>query len=357
MSRAIQLAWRGQYTCEPNPRVGCVIARDGGIIAEGWHGFAGREHAEINAINACEDVSGATVYVNLEPCTHQGKTPPCADALIRSGVSEVVIAMPDPNPVVFEAGMTKLQEAGIVVRRGLLEESARRLNPGFIKRMTAGRPYTRCKLAISLDGRTALSNGLSQWISGEHSRRDVHRLRAASGAILSSVQTVIKDDPALTSREMPFKFKSPARVILDRTLGIPPRAKLFETPGQVIIYTQSADVSAIQKIRDLGAELVTLPDSENYLRDVLRSLAETFEINDIMIEAGTTLSGAFIKAGLVDELIVYVAPGLMGHHAAPMFHLPRFETLKDVIKLEPLDIRQIGKDMRFRYEPGKCSPE
>ena len=349
MARALRLARRGRYTCAPNPCVGCVITKDGTRLAEGWHAIAGGPHAEIDAINRCADARVATVYVTLEPCSHQGRTPPCAAALIKAGARAVVVAMRDPNPRVAGRGMEELVAAGIRVREGLLAAQAAALNPGFVKRMTKGLPYLRLKLALSLDGRTALANGASRWISGPQSRRDVHKLRAASAAILSSAATVIRDDPRLNPREIPFEHKPPLRVILDRALKCPPAARLLREPGRVVIYTQNDSGGQRQGLQQAGAEVVTLAPSASWLEDVLRHLAGSFEINDIMVEAGAGLSGAFIEAGLADELILYVAPRLLGHEARPLLTLPRFEALQDAVRAEPIDVRQLGRDLRLIY--------
>lgn len=349
MARALRLARRGRYTAAPNPSVGCVIAKDRRILAEGWHAVAGGPHAEINALNRSTEVRAATVYVTLEPCSHQGRTPPCAPALIKAGAGRVVAAMRDPNPRVAGRGIAALVAAGIPARAGLLEAEARALNPGFIKRMTRGLPYLRLKLALSLDGRTALANGASRWISGPEARQDAHRLRAASAAILCGVATVLQDDPRLNVRGVPFAYKPPLRVILDRGLRCPPRARLFKAPGGVVIYTQHEAPGPGQRLQEAGAEVVTLPPSADWLGDVLRHLAATYEINDIMTEAGARLSGALIEAGLADELILYVAPKLLGHEARPLLHLPRLETLRDVIEAAPQDVRQLGPDLRLTY--------
>ena len=349
MSRAVQLARRGQYTCDPNPRVGCVISKANTILAEGWHAVAGEAHAEINAINACADASGAKVYLSLEPCAHHGKTPPCVDALIKANVSDVIISMLDPNPAVSGKGIKQLEAAGIHVQHGLLRNASEKLNPGFIKRMTKGLPYLRCKMAMSLDGRTALANGVSQWISNASSRCDVHKLRAASSAILTSIETVLQDDAGLNPRGLTFDFKQPVRVIIDRELKIPAQAKLLTIPGPIIIYTQNENKQDIETVKNYGADVVTIKESACWLREVLIHLAEFHEINDIMVEAGATFSGALIEAGLLDELIVYVAPSLMGHHAKPLLNLPQYETIEAVMTAEPVDIRQFDNDMRFTY--------
>ena len=349
MARALRLARRGRYTAAPNPSVGCVIAKDRRILAEGWHAVAGGPHAEINALNRSAEVRAATVYVTLEPCSHQGRTPPCAPALIKAGAGRVVAAMRDPNPRVAGRGIAALVAAGIPARPGLLEAEARALNPGFIKRMTRGLPYLRLKLALSLDGRTALASGASRWISGPEARQDAHRLRAASGAILCGVATVLEDDPRLNVRGVPFAYKPPLRVILDRGLCCPPAARLFKEPGGVVIYTQHEAPGPGQRLQEAGAEVITLAPSADWLGDVLRHLAATYEINDIMTEAGARLSGALIEAGLADELILYVAPKLLGHEARPLLHLPRLETLRDAIEAAPLEARQLGPDLRLTY--------
>ncbi|GJM05123.1 MAG: riboflavin biosynthesis protein RibD [marine bacterium B5-7] len=347
MSRAIQLARRGRYSCDPNPQVGCVVSRENQIISEGWHAVAGQAHAEINALNNCDDVSGATVYVTLEPCSHQGRTPPCVEALINAKVTDVIIAMVDPNPLVAGSGIKTLENAGINVKQGLLEAEARKLNPGFIKRMTKHLPYTRCKMAMSLDGRTALANGESQWISSKLSRRDVHRLRAASSAVLTSVETLIKDDAVLNARDLDFDFKPAVRVVVDRALKIPEQAKIFSIPDQIIIYTESDNDARINEIKQIGVEVVRLPRSESWLKDVFIHLANEFEINELLIEAGATFSGALIEQELVDELVVYMAPVLLGNDANPLVRLKQLEKLNDAIRLEIVDVRKVGKDMRF----------
>lgn len=347
MSRAIQLAKRGRYTCDPNPRVGCVVSRNNQIISEGWHAVTGEAHAEINALNECNDVSGSTVYLTLEPCSHEGRTPPCVEALIHAQVTDVIIAMVDPNPLVAGSGIKLLESAGVNVKQGLLNVEARNLNPGFIKRMTKQLPYTRCKMAMSLDGRTALANGDSQWISSDLSRRDVHRLRAASSAVLTSFETLIKDDALLNARGLDFDFKQAVRVIVDRALKTPTQAKIFSIPEQVIIYTESDNGERINALEKLGAIVVCLPKTESWLKDVFMHLASEFEINELMVEAGSTFTGALIEQGLIDELIVYMAPVLLGNDANPLVKLKQLEKLNEAKRLEMIDVRQIGNDLRF----------
>jgi diaminohydroxyphosphoribosylaminopyrimidine deaminase/5-amino-6-(5-phosphoribosylamino)uracil reductase len=349
MSRAIQLAKRGRYTCDPNPRVGCVICKDYQIIAEGWHAVSGEAHAEVNALNQCNDASDSTVYVSLEPCSHHGRTPPCVDALIKANVKEVIVAMLDPNPLVSGSGIKKLEASGITVKQGLLEIEAARLNSGFIKRMTSELPYVRCKMAMSLDGRTALENGDSQWISSIQSRQDVHRLRAASSAILTTIDTVLKDDPSLNARNLDFEVKQPVRVIIDRQLKTPSQAKLFSLPGKVIIYTERENKDRFNELSDAGAEIISLPASESWLMNVFCHLAKEYEINEVMVEAGATFSGALIEAGLVDELVIYMASMLLGDSAQPLLKLSPLDKLSETKKLELVDVRQTGKDVRLTY--------
>jgi len=353
MSRAIQLAKRGRYTCEPNPRVGCVISKDNQLLAEGGHIIAGEAHAEINALKQCNDASDATVYITLEPCSHHGRTPPCIEALIKEKVKEVIIAMRDPNPLVSGAGIKQLESAGIRVRQGLLEAEAAKLNPGFIKRMNSELPYIRCKMAMSLDGRTALSNGDSQWISSEQSRRDVHHMRAASAAIMTSVDTLIKDDASLNARELGFEVKQPIRVIIDRQLKTPIQAKLFSiagnVSGQIIIYTEQKSSVRVSELEERGASVISIEKSESWLREVVSHLAKEYEVNDVMVEAGATFSGALIEAGLVDELVIYMASFLLGDSAQPLLKLQPLEKLNAAKKMKLSDVRKIGQDLRLTY--------
>jgi len=349
MSRAIQLAKRGCYTCEPNPRVGCVISKNGQQIAEAWHAVTGEAHAEINALNQCDDVSDSTVYITLEPCSHHGRTPPCVDALIKAEVKEVIVAMLDPNPLVSGSGIKQLKNSDITVRSGLLEAEAAKLNPGFLRRMTSARPHVRCKMAMSLDGRTALANGDSQWISSEQARCDVHRLRAVSSAILSTVDTVIEDDASLNARNLDFEFKQPIRIIIDRQLKIPKQAKLFDIPGKVIIYTKKENDDRIAELESANVEVVSLPESESWLLNVFAHLAKEYEINEVMVEAGATFSGVLIEAGLVDELVIYMAPMLLGDNAQALLRLNPLDKLSEAKKMKLTDVRQIGQDLRLIY--------
>jgi diaminohydroxyphosphoribosylaminopyrimidine deaminase / 5-amino-6-(5-phosphoribosylamino)uracil reductase len=347
MSHAIQLARRGRYTCDPNPRVGCVISKNNQLIAEGWHSVTGEAHAEINALNNCDDATGSTVYVTLEPCSHQGRTPPCVEALIKANVKEVIVAMRDPNPAVSGTGIKLLEDSGIIVKQGLLEIEARKLNPGFIKRMTSDMPYVRCKMAMSLDGRTALKNGESQWISSEQSRQDVHHLRAESSAILTSADTVIKDNPLLNARDLESEVKQPIRIITDRQLKTPKDAALFSIQNKTIIYTEKDNQERIAELENVGAEVIILSKSENWLHDVLNHLTKEYEVNDVLVEAGSSLSGALIDAGLADEIIIYMAFILLGDDAQPLMKMKSLKKLSEAKKLELLDVRHVAKDIRL----------
>jgi diaminohydroxyphosphoribosylaminopyrimidine deaminase / 5-amino-6-(5-phosphoribosylamino)uracil reductase len=353
MGRALELAARGLYTTDPNPRVGCVLVRDGEVVGEGWHARAGGPHAEIDALRAAGDrADGATAYVTLEPCCHHGRTPPCTGALISAGVRRVIAAMEDPNPQVGGAGLKALQTAGIEVHAGLLAAEAERLNPGFVMRMRAGRPWVRCKLAMSLDGRTAMASGESRWITGAEARRDVHRWRARSSAILTGIGTVLADDPLLTVRldqAADDPVRQPLRVILDTRLDTPPEARLLGAPGETLILTGVHDDSdGCARLRDKGASIITLPveDGRLDLAAVMRHLGR-MEINELHLEAGARLSGALLAGGWVDELLVYMAPHLMGDAARGLFSLPGLERMAQRIELSIDDIRAVGRDWRI----------
>lgn len=364
MSRALQLAGRGLYTTDPNPRVGCVLVKADRVIGEGWHERAGGPHAEINALRqAGADASGATAYVSLEPCSHHGRTPPCVQALIAARVRRVVAAMEDPNPQVAGAGLRLLREAGIEVQAGLLAQQAALLNPGFVQRMRHGRPWLRCKLAMSLDGRTALANGASRWITGAAARGDVHRLRARSSAILTGIGTVLADDPALTARPGgadPAAVRQPLRVVLDSRLRMPAGARLLAAPGATLLVTGVAAEAAHERFAARErVSVLALPVHAGRLDplSVLRHLAQR-EINEIHVEAGPTLSGALLQAGLVDELVIYMAPHLLGDTARGLFTLPGLERMEERRELLIRDIRAVGSDWRItaqlaaRPEPG-----
>ena len=359
MAEAIRLAARGVYSTHPNPNVGCVIVRDGEIVGRGWHRRAGGPHAEVFALReAGEKARGADVFVSLEPCSHQGRTPPCADALIEAGVQRVVVAMQDPNPLVAGQGLARLSAAGIVVESGLLETQARALNPGFIARMQRGRPWLRLKLAASLDGRTAMASGESKWISGEAARQDVQRLRARSSAIVTGIGTVLADDPSMNVRltaeqlygEEPVR--QPLRVVLDSRLRMSAQARMLTLPGETLLLTGVTDSERWQDLQQAGAEVATVELEQDRLQPeaVLRLLAQR-DINEVLLECGPTLAGAFMRAGLVDELVLYMAPHLMGDSARGLLHLPGLERMQDRIALEWQDVRQVGDTLRITARP------
>lgn len=348
MARALRLAARGLYTTDPNPRVGCVIVKNDQIVGEGWHVRAGEPHAEIHALKmAADQAEGATAYVTLEPCCHQGRTPPCSAALIKAKLTRVVIAMQDPHARVNGGGISQLREAGIQVETDLLTEQAGALNPGFIKRMQRGRPFVRCKLGMSLDGRTAMASGESQWITSAAARDDVQRLRARSSAIITGVGTVLADDPSMTVRLNGIE-RQPLRVVLDTNLSMSPKAKMLSLPGRTLLMTCSEDDAARQRLQQAGAEVLLMPTQANRvsMEAVLDRLAE-MEINEVLLESGATLSGAMLQQGLVDELVIYMAPVLMGDNARGLFNLPGLEKMADKIQLEISDIRAVGKDWRI----------
>jgi len=362
MAHAIRLAERGRYTTDPNPCVGCVLVRDGRVVGEGWHHRAGEPHAESLALRqAGEEARGATVYVTLEPCSHQGRTPPCADALIGAGVARVVCAMIDPNPRVSGRGIERLRQAGIVVELGCLEAEARALNPGFVKRHEQGRPYVRCKLGASLDGRTALATGESQWITSEAARRDVQRWRARSSAIVTGVGTVLGDDPRLnvrlTAAELPgmdpeAPVRQPWRVVVDSYWRTPPGARLLGLPGRTLIAGIGPINETATGLEAAGAELIRLPEHNGRV-DLVALMTELArrEVNEVLLEAGATLAGAAVRAGLIDEILLYQAPCLLGQAARGLFDLPGINTLADRIDLEILEVRHIGVDLRIRARP------
>lgn len=348
MARALQLAKNGRYTTDPNPRVGCVLVSDSEIIGEGWHVRAGQGHAEVEALKSVQDAKGATAYVTLEPCSHHGKTPPCCDALINARVSRVVAAMQDPNPLVSGRGLAKLEAAGIEVVCGVLQEDAQALNRGFIKRMTVGRPFVRSKLAMSLDGRTALASGESKWITSAESRADVQRLRAESSAILTGINTVLADDPALNAR-VDFDVVQPIRVVLDSRLQMPLNAQMANLPGRTLILTCSQDQAKQQALQQAGFEVHQLANDNNgqlELHAVMAFLAKQ-QINEVLVEAGAILNGALLAEGLIDELVVYMAPCILGDQGRGLFHLPGVTTMADKKILRLLDVRQVGGDVRL----------
>jgi diaminohydroxyphosphoribosylaminopyrimidine deaminase / 5-amino-6-(5-phosphoribosylamino)uracil reductase len=354
MERALALAEGGRYTAMPNPVVGCVLVHGGACVGEGFHRRAGEAHAEVNALaQAGERAHGATAYVTLEPCVHHGRTPPCADALIAAGVARVVAACEDPNPLVAGRGLGRLREAGIAVEVGLSREQAEALNPGFAKRMRTGRPYVRVKMALSLDGRAALSDGRSQWITGAAARADVHAWRARSCAIVTGVGTVLADDPQLTARVAGLE-RTPLRVVVDAALRCPPRARVLHGPGGALL-------ACVQGARDgpPGAEVLALPADPQAPgagpggRVDLRALLDMLgarACNEVWVEAGPTLAGAFLAAGLADELVLYLAPRLLGDGARPAFVLPAPAALATP-ELELLELTRVGDDIRVRARP------
>ena len=361
MSRALQLARRGLYSTDPNPRVGCVIVKDDVVLSEGWHQKAGQAHAEIEALknakgnNLSENLSGATCYVTLEPCAHHGRTPPCTESLINAGIKKVIAATIDPNPLVAGKGLRQLKEAGIETASGLMEAQAGELNPGFRMRMQQGRPFVRCKLAMSLDGKTALSNGESKWISSSESRMDVQKLRARSSAIMTGIGTVIADDPSMNVRlsessEWAKNGRQPLRVILDSDLEISPEANILNVTGKAIIFHQSDNKDRIEKLENKGAEIITVEGARGsiFLKLVLNYLATEKEINEILLETGSTLAGEMLQAGFIDELIIYIAPALLGQDGKGLFQLPVLDNMSDRISLYFSDIRSIGKDIRIK---------
>lgn len=351
MAHAIKLARRGIYSTRPNPAVGCVLVRDGVLIGQGSTRPAGGNHAEIEALQDAGDAAGATAYVTLEPCSHQGRTGPCVEALAGAGVSRVVIAMPDPNPEVGGGGVESLRNAGIEVSEGVLQAEAEAVNPGFFKRMRTGLPRVRAKLASSLDGRTAMASGESQWITGPSARADVQKLRALSGAIVTGVGTVIHDDPAMTVRDQSLDVPGqPLRVILDSSLRTPPAAKILQQAGDTLIaHTRSNTLAEGELSR--SAELVSLPQSDGRV-DLLALLEELAarQCNDILVECGARLAGAFLQQGLLDELVVYMAPVLMGSDARPLLELP-LQQMSARLALEVSDLRQVGNDYRWTLTP------
>ncbi|WP_286806032.1 MULTISPECIES: bifunctional diaminohydroxyphosphoribosylaminopyrimidine deaminase/5-amino-6-(5-phosphoribosylamino)uracil reductase RibD [unclassified Marinimicrobium] len=357
MARALRLAERGLYTTTPNPRVGCVIALKGEPIAEGWHRRAGEAHAEVNALaDAGARAQGATAYVTLEPCNHTGRTGPCSQALIDAGITRVVFGMEDPNPKVAGEGLERLRAAGVEVDGPLLEEEIRALNPGFIKRMERGLPWVRCKLAMSLDGRTAMASGESKWVTGRRAREDVQRLRARSCVIISGIDTVLIDQAALTVRADELKLddaaaiaeRQPLRVVLDSRGRMTPDAPLLQHPGPVLLV-HGGDVA------DTGwpAQVETLElagrDGRIDLTALLRELARR-EYNEVLVESGATLAGAFLGQGLLDEMIVYMAPKLLGSNARPLFQLP-LDSMAAQLPLKIHDIRAVGHDWRITASP------
>ncbi|HSP59196.1 MAG TPA: bifunctional diaminohydroxyphosphoribosylaminopyrimidine deaminase/5-amino-6-(5-phosphoribosylamino)uracil reductase RibD [Halomonas sp.] len=367
MARALQLARRGLYTAHPNPRVGCVLVKRQRVVGEGYHLRAGEPHAEIHALRAAgEAARDATAYVTLEPCSHQGRTGPCAQALIEAKVKAVVVAMADPNPAVAGRGIAMLRDAGIEVTLGLLEDQAMALNPGFVMRMNHGRPFVRLKMAMSLDGRTAMQSGESQWITGPHARREVQRLRARSSAVLTGVDSVIFDNSRLTVRPEALELadaeqaeaiarRQPLRVVVDTQLRLPQASACLSEPGRTLVATCAGhDMEKRQRLERAGAEVVEMPagpEGRVDLHALLRYLAEAEQANEVLLETGATLAGAMLDVGLVDEMQLFVAPTLLGGEARPLFALPGLSDMAHQRPLEILDIRAVGRDWRITALP------
>ncbi len=347
MAEALRLAEKGLFSATPNPRVGCVIVRDGEVVGSGWHEFAGGPHAEVAALRAAgARARGATAYVSLEPCSHHGRTPPCADALVAAGIARVVAAMQDPNTRVAGSGFERLRAAGIQVESGLMQDEARALNIGFVARMSRGRPWLRLKIAASLDGRTALANGRSQWITGPEARRDGHAWRARACAVLSGIGTVKDDDPQLNVREVDTP-RQPLKIVVDSRLQLPLSAKLLQS-GKVLIAAAVEDKAAIAALQDKGAEVLLLPNARGKveLTELMRELARR-ELNEVHVEAGYKLNGSLLSAGLVDELLLYLAPSILGDGALGMFDLPELTDLAQKRLVQFADVQTIGSDLRI----------
>ncbi len=353
MRRALELAARGLFTTHPNPRVGAVLARDDEIIGEGWHERAGEPHAEPIAIRAAgERARGATAYVTLEPCNHHGRTPPCVDVLLAAGVRRVVYATGDPNPRVNGAGAARLKAAGVAVESGLLAKESEEMNAGFLLRMREGRPFVRLKSAMSLDGRTALANGDSKWITSEQARADVQQWRARSSALLTSASTVLADDPRLDVRiETP---RQPLRVVLDRRRRLRKTARILKAPGEVLLFAglsvKARSRPAEETLGPARIERVRAPRGKLDLARIFTRLAE-MEMNEVLVEAGPRLSGALLSAGLVDEWLLYVAPRLLGDDARPLAAVGRLRKLAATPAFDVVETTAVGPDLRLRLRP------
>lgn len=370
MARALQLAALGQYSTAPNPAVGCVLLdASGAVVGEGWHLRAGEPHAEVHALQLAADrARGGTAYVTLEPCSHHGRTPPCADALVAAGVRRVVAAVQDPNPRVAGQGIARLQQAGIATAVGLMARAATELNRGFISRMARGRPWVTVKLGMSADGRIALADGSSQWITGEAARADVQRLRARASAVLTGIGTVLKDDAALTVRDATLAMhgREPLRVVFDAKGQLPMQSKLATDGRSTLVFTAVDAATATLSSSQAAHAQVTRSDASAPLRtealatDVsgridiataLRRLAD-LECNEVLVEAGPRLAGAFVASGFVDEIVLYVAPTLLGETAQPAFALPQpLRSLSERTSFKYHDVRQVGSDLRLTLRP------
>jgi diaminohydroxyphosphoribosylaminopyrimidine deaminase/5-amino-6-(5-phosphoribosylamino)uracil reductase len=350
MALALQLAEQGLATTTPNPRVGCVLENAGQVVGQGWHHRAGSPHAEVNAIaNAAGRAAGTTAWVSLEPCHHVGRTGPCTQALLDAGVTTVVAAMRDPDPRVSGAGLNALRQAGLQVRVGEMGRAALELNRGFVSRHQRKRPWVHAKVGMSLDGRTALENGQSQWITGAPARKQVQQMRSHSCALLTGVGTVLLDNPSLTVREGSLE-RQPLRVVLDTHLRSNPQSRVFETGGPVLLVTSVTDPQAFGPYQIRGVEILSLPQANGHvaLLPLLEALAEQ-GINDLMVEAGETLNGALMEQGLVDEWTFFVAPMLLGSQARGVIRTPVLESLNDRFTLQPMSAAAVGDDWRLDY--------
>ena len=370
MAKAIELARKGQFSTRPNPSVGCIICKDNLIVGEGFTQPMGGLHAERFAIQQAIQqgisLQGATAYVTLEPCSHVGKNPPCADLLVESGVGKVVVAMQDPNPLVSGKGVAKLLAAGIEVSVGLLEEQAGELNKGFFYSMEHNIPFVRLKIASSLDGRTAMANNESKWITGNDARVEVHKMRAQHGALITGIGTVLADDPSLnvrlsaselTDMNLTAENCQPVRVVLDSNLSIPLDAKLFDVIGKIIIMTSKYSVESskniVEQLHQKNVEVVAVATSDDKLdiKSILSYLAEVEQIRDVMVEAGAIVAGAFIQSGFVQEIHAFIAPILMGNHAKPMFMLDGLNAMENKINFEFSSVEMVGKDVHLTLTP------
>lgn len=354
MQRALALAERALYTTTPNPRVGCVIVKDDIVVGEGWHERAGEPHAEVHALrDAGDKARGATAYVTLEPCSHFGRTPPCCDALVRAGVTRVVAAMEDPNPSVAGQGFARLREAGIAVDVGVMSDEARALNEGFLSRVERNRPFVRLKVAASLDGKTALANGESKWITGEAARADAHHWRARSCAVMTGVGTVLADDPQLNVRAVTTS-RQPLRIVLDSALRTPHTARILQDHPTLIV-TLHTDATHHAPLQAEGAEVLLAQEKSGRIDipQLLTTLAAR-GINELLVEAGATLNAAFIQSGLVDEYLVYLAPALLGDPARGLAMLPDFGSMRQVPRLRFTDVMRVGEDLRIIARPASA---
>ena len=348
MARALQLARKGIYSTHPNPAVGCLIVNDGKIVGKSWHEEAGQAHAEVIALKQADSsAKGATMYVTLEPCSHLGKTPPCVKSIIKSGISRVVIATEDPNPLVNRSGISELQRAGIDITLGVGQVQAKQINRGFLKRISTGIPWVTLKIASSLDGKTAMADGESQWITSEPARRDAHKFRAAASGILTGAGTVLRDNPNMNAR-LDGTDRQPLRIILDTNLSTPPDARILHAPGKVLIVTTIGEDGAIEGYQNDSVEIMQCPalGGRINLPELMLELGRR-EMNTILLEAGSRLSGSMIEQGLVDEIVVYMAPDLLGSDARGMFDIPGLDKIADKMKLVYKDVTMVGRDLRL----------